>query len=262
MSVPGRRKRRLARRVGKLKWLLWRARQPGAARRVLIRLKTRPSARHAEVGSGDLWVVTRRFQFDFLLARGLRPEHRLLDIGCGTLRGGIPLIDYLQAEHYIGIEARGQILIEARKELAEAGLEHKRPLLIHASEPEELKLEVPVDYVWAFEVLIHLTDELLDGYFDLAARSLAEHGKFYANVNFGERVNRKWKEFPWVWRPRDFYVSTAARRGLAMEDVGTVGELGHRTGGFKQEEQMMVCFTRAPGGGGPVKGAAALRGGV
>jgi SAM-dependent methyltransferase len=246
--------------VAKLKWLLWRARQPGAARRLLIRVRTRPSARHAEVGSADLWAITRRFQFDFLLSRGLRPEHRLLDIGCGTLRGGIPLIDYLESGNYVGIEARGQVLAEARKELVEASLEHKRPLLIHASEPAGLQLEAQVDYVWAFEVLIHLTDELLDGYLALAARSLVENGQFYANINIGDRQNRKWKDFPWVWRPREFYVSSAARRGLAMRDVGTLGELGHRTGGYKHEEQVMVCFTRAADGGEQALGAAALRG--
>jgi SAM-dependent methyltransferase len=253
----------MARRLGKLKWLLWRARQPGAARRLLIRLRTRPSARHAEVGSADLWAITRRFQFDFLLSRGLRPEQRLLDIGCGTLRGGIPLIDYLGEGNYTGIEARGQILTEAHKELAEAGLEHKRPLLIHASEPAGLQLDAPVDYAWAFEVLIHLSDELLDGYLDLVARSLAENGQFYANINLGDRADRKWKEFPWVWRPREFYEEHAARRGLAMRDVGTTGELGHKTGGFKQEEQMMVCFTRAAAdGGAQAQGAATLRGTV
>jgi SAM-dependent methyltransferase len=248
--------------LDRLKWLLRRARQPGAARRLMIRLTTRPSARHAEVGSADLWAITRRFQFDFLVSRGLRPEHRLLDIGCGTLRGGIPLIDYLEEGHYVGIEARGEVLAEARKELAEAGLEHKRPLLIHAAAPAGLQLDAPVDYAWAFEVLIHLTDELLDGYLDLVARSLTENGQFYANINIGDREDRKWKEFPWVWRPRDFYTSCAARRGLEMRDVGTIGDLGHKTGGYKQEDQMMVCFTRAGDRSGQAPDPATLRSSV
>lgn len=262
MTASGARRRRIARRLGKLKWLLWRARQPDAARRLLLRVRSRPSARHAEVGPADLWALKRRFQFDFLRSRGLQPEHRLLDIGCGTLRGGIPLIEYLEPEHYVGIEARAEVLQEARKELAEAGLEHKRPLLIHATEPAELQLDAPLDYVWAFEVLIHLTDELLDGYLDLAARSLAENGQFYANIQFGEREDGKWKQFPMVWRPRQFYEQAASRRGLAMREIGTLRELGHRTGGWKQDEQMMVCFTRASDSHQPEQGAATVRGTV
>ena len=57
---------------------------------------------------------------------GLAPEHYLLDIGCGTLRGGIPLIAYLLNGHYFGIEMRADILDEGRTELAEAGLVGKR----------------------------------------------------------------------------------------------------------------------------------------
>src|SRR5690349_5920225 len=36
MKASGARRRRIARRLGKLKWLLWRARQPDAARRLLL----------------------------------------------------------------------------------------------------------------------------------------------------------------------------------------------------------------------------------
>lgn len=41
---------------------------------------------HEAVG-GD-WEKIGKLQFEFLVSRGLRPHHRMLDIGCGTLRGG------------------------------------------------------------------------------------------------------------------------------------------------------------------------------
>ncbi len=37
---------------------------------------------------GGMWEEIGRLQFEFLRARGLKPSHRLLDIGCGSLRGG------------------------------------------------------------------------------------------------------------------------------------------------------------------------------
>src|SRR5690606_32860476 len=94
-------------------------------------LKTRQERRHALVGDGKLWKMKRDFQLEFLLAQGLKKEHRFMDIGCGTLRGGIPVIDYLHPGNYYGIEVREQTLLEARKELKEAGLEHKHPQLIN-----------------------------------------------------------------------------------------------------------------------------------
>jgi len=216
----------------------------GAGRRLLIRLTTRPSQRHGLVGPSDLWAMKRRFQFRFLTAQGLRPEQRLLDIGCGTLRGGIPLIEYLQTGHYAGFEARAEVLEEGRKELAEAGLEHKRPRLIHASDPAEVQLEEPVDVAWAFAVLIHMSDEVADACMALVARSLTERGEFYANVNPGERRDGSWGEFPLVTRPLEFYQRLAEAHGLVMSEVGSLREVGHRTGSAVQDQQVMLRFRR------------------
>jgi hypothetical protein len=37
---------------------------------------------------GGLWEAMGKLQFDFLISRGLKPEHVFLDIACGPLRGG------------------------------------------------------------------------------------------------------------------------------------------------------------------------------
>jgi SAM-dependent methyltransferase len=233
--------RRLRRARAMMRLLLKR----GSGRRLLIRLTTRPSQRHGLVGPADLWAMKRRFQFRFLTAQGLRPEHRLLDIGCGTLRGGIPLIEYLQTGHYAGFEARAEVLQEGLEELAEAGLEHKRPRLIHASDPAEVQLEEPVDVAWAFSVLIHMPDEVVDACLALVARSLTEQGAFYANVNPGERRDRGWGEFPLVTRPLEFYERLAAAHGLVASEVGSLRDVGHRTGSAVQDGQVMLRFRRA-----------------
>src|SRR5262245_30090573 len=80
--------------------------------------------RHARVGPAHLWRMKRAFQLDFLRCTGLERGQRLLDLGCGTLRGGLPLIEFLDAGHYTGIDVRAEVLDEARGELAEAGLAH------------------------------------------------------------------------------------------------------------------------------------------
>ncbi len=221
----------------------------GAGRELLIKVRTRPSDRHALVGPAHLWEMKRRFQFEFLTSRGLRPEHRLLDIGCGTLRGGIPLIEYLESGHYVGVEARAEALEEGRKELAETGLESKRPMLIRASDPSQVQLEAPVDIGWAFSVLFHMPDEVADACLGLVARSLASRGEFYANVNIGDSSrNAGWQGFPVVWRSLEFYEQLAVRHGLAMHEVGTLHELGHRSGNQGQDRQPMLRFVRGDAG--------------
>jgi cyclopropane fatty-acyl-phospholipid synthase-like methyltransferase len=212
-------------------------------RRLIGKTASRPTNRHSLVGRSDLWAEKRRFQFEFLSSRGMRPEHRLLDIGCGTLRGGIPLIEYLETGHYAGIEARGETLDEGRKELAEAGLEHKQPLLICAADPSQLQFENPIDIAWAFSVLIHMPDEVVNSYMALVARVLGDGGEFYANVSLGERPEYEWQGFPVVTRRRESYQQWAAAHGLSLEELGTLETLGHQMG--SGDHMVMLRFTRS-----------------
>jgi len=201
---------------------------------------TAEQRRHVLVGPQDLWEQKRAFQVEFLTGRGLQPHHHLLDLGCGTLRGGIPLIEILEPEHYTGLEARAEVLEEARQELADAGLEHKRPRLVAAELPSRSGIAEHFDYVWSFSVLIHMADEILFDALGFVAGRLAPGGVFYANVNVGERDEGFWQGFPVVWRSLDFYRESCARAGLRLEDLGPLGELGHVSGVASQDAQRML----------------------
>src|ERR1700677_2151158 len=50
------------------------------------------------------WLAVGEMQFDYLIAHGLRPGMRLLDIGCGTPRAGRLFIDYLDPGDYYGTD--------------------------------------------------------------------------------------------------------------------------------------------------------------
>jgi len=85
------------------------------------------AGRHREA-VGGLWDEIGQLQVDFLISQGLMPHHRLLDIGCGSLRGGVKLIKYLDAGHYAGVDLHESLLNAGYDiELAEAGLRHKLP---------------------------------------------------------------------------------------------------------------------------------------
>jgi hypothetical protein len=61
---------------------------------------------------GGLWDEIGVLQFDFLRQQGLLPQHKLMDIGCGALRCGIPIIRYLDEGNYYGLDINAS-LIEA-----------------------------------------------------------------------------------------------------------------------------------------------------
>lgn len=185
------------------------------------------SSRHGLVGPADFWEAKRRFQMDFLLGVGLKPHHKLLDFGCGTLRGGLPLIDYLESGNYYGLDVRLETLKEACNELEESQLEQKMPTLMHCHNLSSLTFTGGFDYVWAFSVLIHLSDRKLGDFLSFAARNLAPDGKIFANVVYGDEADGRWRNFPLVARPQVFYQNTFLEHGLKICDMGTLREFGH-----------------------------------
>ena len=201
--------------------------------------------RHGLVGSPALWEMKRRFQIDFLRRRGLQPHDHLLDLGCGTLRGGIPLVQYLTPGHYTGIDIRPETIEEARAELVQHGLDDRGAVLRAVDRVDGLDLGRRFDAVWAFSVLIHMDDGHLEEALAFAARHLAPAGVLYANVNVGARAPGGWQGFPVMWRSLQAYTDAARRAGLAMDDLGALGELGHVSGVAAQDAQRMLALRRA-----------------
>jgi SAM-dependent methyltransferase len=85
----------------------------------------------AAVGSGThtSWLAMGKMQFDYLREHGLRPEHTMLEIGCGNLRAGRLFVDYLDTGNYTGIDISPDILRSARATVQEYGLADKLPRL-------------------------------------------------------------------------------------------------------------------------------------
>ena len=74
--------------------------------------QSKEERRHSLVGPEHLWKMKRDFQIRFLKDMNLQPEHYLIEIGCGTLRGGIPIINYLQKGHYFGADVKTNLALE------------------------------------------------------------------------------------------------------------------------------------------------------
>ena len=73
------------------------------------------------VGSNthDSWLKIGQMQFDYLVSHGLKPDMRMLEIGCGNLRAGRLFIDHLDPGHYYGVDISPEILLAAQDTVAE-----------------------------------------------------------------------------------------------------------------------------------------------
>lgn len=76
-----------------------------------------------------LFVDGGRKQLMLLLSEGLRPEAKVLDIGCGSLRAGYWLIHFLNRGCYFGLEPDEEMLRGGTDFILEPGLlEERRPI--------------------------------------------------------------------------------------------------------------------------------------
>lgn len=204
------------------------------------------AVRHGMVGPADLWHMKRRFQIQFLRSIGLLPHHQFLDLGCGNLRGGIPLIEYLDVGHYTGIDVRSFVLEEGHRELEEAALVGRAPRLLCCEDLHDFEAGQCFDVIWAFQVLIHMSDSVLDGALAAVGRHLESSGNFYASVNIGKRPEGSWQGFPIVSRTMEFYQQAVANHGLMLDDLGSLNSLGHihpRLSEEQQSSQRMLRIT-------------------
>ncbi|MCC6198315.1 MAG: class I SAM-dependent methyltransferase [Burkholderiales bacterium] len=105
---------------------------------------------------GGLWDELGALQLAFMKDRGLAPGHRLLDVGCGALRGGLHFIRYLDAGRYCGMDINASLLDAGRLELAAAGLAAKAPHLLVDDRFRFARFAMSFDFALAVSVFTHL----------------------------------------------------------------------------------------------------------
>jgi hypothetical protein len=108
---------------------------------------------------GGLWDEIGTLQFEFLVERGLRPGHIFLDIACGSLRGGVHFIRYLDIGNYLGIDKEKQLIdLGLKEELGQDDFESKQPEFVVSDSFEFTRFSKKPDYSLAQSLFTHLTD--------------------------------------------------------------------------------------------------------
>jgi hypothetical protein len=114
--------------------------------------------RHRDV-IGGMWEEIGRLQFDFMVSQGLSPSSRMIDVGCGCLRGGVHFVRYLNPNNYFGLDAN-QSLLDAGYdiELADAGLQERldRGNLVCSEDFNLQSIEGEFDFALAQSLFTHL----------------------------------------------------------------------------------------------------------
>jgi hypothetical protein len=138
---------------------------------------------------GGMWDEIGKLQFDFMLSRGLRPEHVFLDIACGPLRLGVRLIPYLNPGNYLGIEKEDRLVrIGIAKELGRALNASKVPEFVISSSFEFGKFSKRPDFALAQSLFTHLKAEQIRVCMSRLRQNVNPGSRFFATYFLGEET--------------------------------------------------------------------------
>lgn len=216
MSVISRVGRRLSRLIGRL-WSAFEYQGDHLAK--YARHTDRRIATDPQAAIGGMWEEIGQLQVDFLRKEGLLPSHRLLDIGCGTLRGGRHLIRYLDAGRYTGTELSAGAVGAARTLIEREELTAKGATIIHVPDGRLTfeNLSGPFDYIFAQSVFTHLAERHIEQCFAHLSTIMDDGSLFYFTYNDAPEPTRSsFKNFAY---PFGFLYALAQAHGLTVEDV-------------------------------------------
>ena len=129
---------------------------------------------------GGLWEEVGQIQFEFMKSQGLLPEHKLVDVGCGAMRGGIHFVKYLDKGNYFGLDINASLIDAAKSELDAYGLMHKLPNLLVNDKFEFSLFNTKFDFAIAVSVFTHLfMNNILRCLVEIN-KVLSPRGRFYA----------------------------------------------------------------------------------
>ena len=128
---------------------------------------------------GSYWDQLGKLQFDYLLKQGLKPHHKLLDLGCGALRGGIHFIQYLEDGHYTGIDANTSLIRAGKTELKKVNLDRNKPNFILDENFDYKEWGGKFDYIISISLFTHLPITLIEHCISSVAKVMVNYGAFY-----------------------------------------------------------------------------------
>ena len=139
------------------------------------------------VGWPDKYDLIGATQFIVLVGLGLRQEHYLLDIGCGSLRAGRLFIPYLLPDRYCGIEPNRWLVEDGLKwEIGAELAALRRPRFEYNEQFDCRAFQSTFDFLIAHSIFTHASRSQIETCCRNVKACLAPQGVFVATYFLGE----------------------------------------------------------------------------
>jgi len=193
----------------------------------------------AFIGPADKYDLTSALQFNLLTFLGLREEHFLLDVGCGSLAGGRLFIPYLLPGRYYGIEPFQWLVEEGIKnELGNDIILIKRPVFNNNNEFILSIFNRKFDFILAQSIFSHASQRQIRRCLSEAGKVMKPTSFFVATFVEGEEnyAGDEWVYPGFVTYTLDFIKIMFENNGLICESI----DWPHPT-----SQKWLVATTRA-----------------
>jgi cyclopropane fatty-acyl-phospholipid synthase-like methyltransferase len=131
--------------------------------------------------------VSGQLQFELLKRQGCRPNSRVLEMGCGCLHAGIPLIQYLEQGNYVGVDPNEWLRQTAMKSRGVRQLvKEKQPRFLSVDDFDASELDIKFDFVLSHSVLSHCAHWQLEMFLRNIGKVLAPTGRILASIFLAE----------------------------------------------------------------------------
>ncbi|MEO3877963.1 class I SAM-dependent methyltransferase [Rheinheimera fenheensis] len=113
------------------------------------------------IGKPDGYDILAANQFQALIHLGLRDTHKVLDLGCGSLRLGRLLIPFLLKGGYFGVEPNVRLIIDGfNNELGWDSIRIKHPKFLPVKDFSLYRFGCKFDFIIAHSIFTHTYPDL------------------------------------------------------------------------------------------------------
>ena len=177
----------------------------------------------AFLGPPDKYDVSSANQFVLLVQQGLREYHKLLDIGCGSLRSGRLFIPYLLPKNYYGIEPNHWLIDEGIKaNLGQSIIDIKKPHFSNSSEFLLDEFNTNFDYILANSIFTHASQNQIRKCLMMANKVMDKKSIFVATFFMSDGIianNDSWTYPGCVYYTLDFMKELASENNLILQKL-------------------------------------------
>ncbi len=177
----------------------------------------------SHVGPPERYDVIGAMQFNLLTFLGLRETHYLLDIGCGSLRGGRLFIPYLLPGRYYGMEPAQWLIDDGiANEIGQDLVRIKRPVFSNDDNFTLTAFGRSFDFLIAQSIFTHAAQRHIRRCLSQAAQVMAPTAIFAATIFKGREdyAGTEWRESDPLTYRLETMEAFARESGLVCMPIG------------------------------------------